>query len=637
MLETLLALVFLIAVAGIIWAIISPFLHRAELARIKARLEHLEHEVARLRRQQEAALVFEESPQVVSSKQSAAREEVLDVLPVQTPPRPAPLSGMPATAGRTGEADTLESWIGQKGFGWAAVVLLLFATAFFLKYAFENRWIGELGRVSLGILAGLALSLFGWRYHRRGWRLFSQMLTAAGVVLLYLATFGAFGYYHLIPQRPATFFLVLLVLETGTLAVRYDAPAIAIMAVIGALLNPLLLHTGHDQYAVLFPYLLVLNGSVVALALFRHWRGLATIALLGTQGLFWGWYAEYYHPEKLAPALAVQLGFFACFLARHLLVPVVRGRCVDVEELLNVPLNALFLTLAGYVLLDEDYHRWLGSLSLGMAAVYAVLGWLLLRRHPEDPWHVLLVVSVSLAFLAMVFPLEADAAWIGLGWAVEGLALWWFGLRVRVNALHALGAVLLVLAIGRLIVVDTPWGGRSPFVPIFNRYALPALLIAGCVASAAVVSRRFPTSPVGLNPLAQAWAGLGGVLLIWLVLSLDTYQFFTAQIRGGGTDVVHLQRTADASLSVLWAAYAACVLTLGFRLKVRLLRWTALSLFGLTLAKVFLVDMAGLPGLYRVAAFFVLSLMMGAAAWGYQKLERLGGPSRQEVVHHETT
>jgi uncharacterized membrane protein len=79
-------------------------------------------------------------------------------------------------------------------------------------------------------------------------------------------------------------------------------------------------------------------------------------------------------------------------------------------------------------------------------------------------------------------------------------------------------------------------------------------------------------------------------------------------------------RAAQTSLSVLWAGYAAVVLALGFRLRSRPLRCLALGLFGVTLGKVVLVDMAELPGFYRVAAFFILSVMMGAAAWGYQKL-----------------
>jgi uncharacterized membrane protein len=631
MAEAVLLLVLLLVGAMILVPIVLWVRRGQQLALLNDRLERLEREVSRLRRRQESMRAPpEESAAVVAEEVDA---EVLEVVPVEeTPRRPHPVAHVQGP-----DADTLESWIGRQGFGWAAVVLLLCATAFFLKYAFENRWIGELGRVSIGILAGAALCVAGFRYHRRDWRTFSQMLTAGGVVLLYLATFGAFGYYHLLPRGPAGFFLVLLVLETGALAIRYESPAIALMAVIGALLNPLLLHADRDQYRTFFPYLLVLNAGVVALTLFRHWRVIATVALLGTQGLFWAWYAEHYHPEKRTAALLVQLGIFALFLAHHLLVPVLRGRRVDVEELVRVPLNAFFLTLAGYVLLNEDYHRWLGSLALLMAAVYALFAWLLLRRHAEDAWHVLLVVSVSLAFLAMVFPLEADAAWIGLGWAVEGLALWWFGLRIRADGLRVLGVVLLALAVVRLFFVDTPWIGREPFVPVLNRYAVPALLIAACVTAASIASRRLLPGPSDLERFAQIVSGLAGVLLVLLVLSLDTYQSFTTRMAVEGADREHLQKAANTSLSVLWAAYSALILTLGFRLQSQPLRWTALGLFGLTLAKVVLVDMAELPGLYRVVAFFVLSVLMGAAAWGYQKLERLRRLDRPEVVRHETS
>ena len=80
----------------------------------------------------------------------------------------------------------------------------------------------------------------GWRYvRRRGWLRFSQMLTAAGVVLLYLATYGAFGFYHLLPQRAAAPFLLLIVVETMALAALYDAPALGLVAILGGLLTRL--------------------------------------------------------------------------------------------------------------------------------------------------------------------------------------------------------------------------------------------------------------------------------------------------------------------------------------------------------------------------------------------------------------
>jgi hypothetical protein len=68
----------------------------------------------------------------------------------------------PAPKVQRPDADILESWIGRQGFGWAAVILLLFATAFFffLKYAFEKRL--RKGAPRSGKVDVAVLSLLPW-------------------------------------------------------------------------------------------------------------------------------------------------------------------------------------------------------------------------------------------------------------------------------------------------------------------------------------------------------------------------------------------------------------------------------------------------------------------------------------------
>ena len=622
--------------ALVVTVIVLPILvavHGRRIAQLRARLERLE-------RRQGTAGAGQEIAAVVSQPPSAA-EPAIELVLADEPAEPMVFGG-PVRPPPPAPAESWETWIGRRGLGWVAVVLMLLATAFFLKQVFENRWIGELGRVALGVAAGLLLSGLGFRYYRRDWRRFSQMLTAGGVVLLYLTTFGAFGYYHLLPRQPASLFLVALIVEAAALAVLYEAPSIALMAVIGGLMTPLLLASDRDQYRSLFLYLIALNAGVAGLAIVRPWRVIGLVSFLGSQGLFWAWYDRHYHPEKLAAAIGFQAALLGLYLGASLIVHVVRRWKATVEDLVRMLLVAGLSFAVAYTLLDEDYHLWMGSLAIGMAIVYTTFAWIALRSAGGDGRLVLTSVAVAIGFVATAIPIQAQAVWISLGWAILGLALWWFGLKARFAAIRAMGAVLLVLAAGRLVIFNTPSLDRPPFVPLWNSYGLPALAVAACILTVAALSWRTRRSATPLDRLAMAVAGLGGIALVWWVLSLESYQYFTAQAAQLQSEMAQRdQRVPDASgrpigevaaqraeqllrlghtaLSVVWAAYGVAVLAVGFRLRSSGLRWAALLVLGATLGKVVLVDMSDLPGFYRVATLFVAAVVMAMAAWAYQK------------------
>ncbi len=86
--------------------------------------------------------------------------------PAGEPPPPVIVSPTPTPEPARGTVQPLtavdvESIIGRRWIGWAAIVLILFGTAFFLKYAFDNRWIGEVGRVAIGITFGVGMTVIG--------------------------------------------------------------------------------------------------------------------------------------------------------------------------------------------------------------------------------------------------------------------------------------------------------------------------------------------------------------------------------------------------------------------------------------------------------------------------------------------
>lgn len=51
------------------------------------------------------------------------------------------------------------------------------------------------------------------------------------------------------------------------------------------------------------------------------------------------------------------------------------------------------------------------------------------------------------------------------------------------------------------------------------------------------------------------------------------------------------------------------------------LRWLSMTLYGVSVVKLFLVDMANVQQLYRILAFFVLAVVLGLVARTYQRFK----------------
>ena len=513
-----------------------------------------------------------------------------------------------------------ETFIGQKAFGWLAVMLFVFTAAFFLRYAYQNNWIGPVGRVAIGELVGVALLGLGWQYHRKSWSRFSNMLTSTGIVVLYLATYSAFGFYRLLPQQHAGVFLAVLVIESMIVAVCYRSSVVALVAVIGGLFTPVLLQTDHDSYSSLFTYLAVLNVGVVIALLMRSWSVVGSVAYLGTQWLFWIWYEGNYHPEKFAWTLGFQAVLCGSYLAHTLIGSLINSRPADWEELARFVVNAILSFVAFHVLTIEDYGVWQGSAAIGLATLYAGVARATLAWRPSDNRLLLTSLAVSIGFLAWAFPIQADTRWVSLGWAAMGAALWWFGLRVSAPPLRIMAGVLGAAAVTRLLVLDLPNDTRDPFVPIFNLVALPSLGVAGCILTSVVLADRFLKRLGSAERWLIAAGGVTGVLLLWLILSFECYGYFDAQAIGSEYFAVWEWR-GQLALTVMWTLYATALLWLGFRLGRARLRWLGMALYGVSVVKLFLVDMANVQQLYRILAFFVLAVVLGLVARTYQRFK----------------
>lgn len=520
------------------------------------------------------------------------------------------------------QAADLESIIGRRWLGWVAVALILFAASFFLKYAFDNRWIGELGRVAIGLAAGVSFTLLGFRYHRRNWRIFSQILTAGGIVLLYLSVYAAFGYYHLVTQRAAFIYLLIVVAEAAALAVLYDAQAIAIMALVGGFLTPILLRSDRDQYQALFGYITALD--IGALALPRHWNGLSSLAFFGTHLLFWLWYADNYHPQKLPVVMTFHTGVFLIFLLAPLGRRILKRQFATVEDLCLLPINAFVFFATAYHLLNPNYHDWMGAFAIVMALIYAGAARILLDRVATTRMEVLLIIGVALTFVTLAIPIQLEGNWITIGWSVLAVTLLWASIKTRFPSLEACAVALFALALAKLLFWDTPFGYRALFTPVGNKYFLSSLVVTACLFGAAALYHKLEDTKEARSINLKVPILLIAIITLWLILSVETFTYFRAQAYAlkEADDVRHKLWLGQMALSVLWSLYAGTLALIGFIRRSAAIRWAALGFFGLTVFKVMLFDIAQLRQLYRIIAFLVLGLLLLVVAWGYNKAFR---------------
>ncbi len=511
-----------------------------------------------------------------------------------------------------------ETFIGQKAFGWMAAILFLFSATFFLRYAYQNNWIGPVGRVAIGELVGSALMIAGCRYHLNGWRRFSTMLMSTGIVVIYLATYSAFGFYNLLSQQHAGIFLAILVLESMIVAVFCRSAVIGLVSVIGGLMTPVLMQADHDTYSSFFTWLAALNFGVVVALCVQRWRAVGSVAFIGTQFLFWTWYDGNYHPEKFAWALGFQVLVSVLYFGQCLVVTRYQHRTADYEDLGRYVINGILGFIAIRVLTLDSWSDWIGTVALLAAAAYALAGKLILTWRPNDHRLLLTSLAVSVGFVAWAIPVQADAHWIALGWAMMALALWLFGLRISSRVLRLMSATLACLAVGRILLFDLPLYVRDPFIPIFNRTAFPSLTVAGLVLAAVWKSDRYLPRLSSGERFCVGVAAVCGTTLLWVLLSLECHGYVVSRSMLGG-DVDLWRWRAQLALTVFWTVFATAVLCLGFKFERSRLRWFAMVLFGITVLKLFVVDMANVQQIYRIVAFFILAIVLGLVARSYQR------------------
>lgn len=531
------------------------------------------------------------------------------------------------------DGDGFEKQIGQYWLNRIGIVAILIGVSYFLKYAFENNWIGPAGRVAIGLLAGIGLLLWSERFRSRGHELFSYSLKACGIGTLYLSLWAAFQVYHLIPSAVAFVAMVIVTGATITLAFAQDAELLATFALAGGFATPALLSTGENHEVVLFSYVVLLDLAILALAVVKPWRRLLWGSAAGTIILYIGWFAEYYGRTQRPLTVFFAALFSAIFAAVPLVTTASRSKRIagpSITLTLLPLLNAcaFFLTLW---IMYEPQTATLTWYALALAAAYLGIASLCGRRFPDQDtkFLTLLHVAIAVVFITIAIPLKLDAHWITIGWLIESAALLWVGVSTQNKLLRYLAVAALILGVFRLLVIDNFHTATLVFNARFATYLVAIAVLGGIV----IFGKRY-ASKEEMPLLDLALVALNLLALIALTREAADYYdrqlLAYARVRSGYAGA-QLRLSRDFSYSALWLVYGAGLMAVGLWKRSALTRWQALFLMAVTIAKVFLYDTSQLEQGYRILSFVALGAVLLAISFMYQRdWLKLSSPSAKE-------
>jgi len=604
---------------------------QSELQAIRQLLAELTNRVYRIEQRLEGS-----TPSAAEARSpSSGREPSSPPVPVPPavptsrlpPTAPYPLIPPASIASTLKPQPDLESRIGSHWLNRIGIAALLIGVSYFLKFAFDNNWIGPAGRVSIGLIAGIAIVIWSERFRFNNYKAFSYSLKAVGIGTLYLSLWAGFHLYRLVPSSVAFGMMLVVTAATSLMALTQDAQILAAFALVGAFTTPVLLSTGENREIALFTYVAILDVATLVLVTFRPWRRLLVMSYAGTLILYLGWYWTFYNRSQFTLTLAYATLFFAVFAIAPLITLQPDG---ENSVLAAIPavlafLNAGVYFLEAYAMIEEVNKVNMAWFALGLAAVYIFLSRQVRARNLVPGASAILYflhLALAIGFITVAIPIRLDAHWITIGWFIEAGVLLWIANRVRSDFLNAFALGALVLGVARLLLIDNFQTTQL----IFNlRMATYVVAVAVLGAVAWFGAQR--EDDTGRTIAAIAVVALNVLALIALSREVNDYylremaRFRPAgnQWRGAYLDYRNLEIGRDFTYSALWMAYGAMLMVVGFLRRSAFVRWLALILIALTVVKVFVYDVSKLERGYRIVSFIVLGVLLLAISFVYQR------------------
>ncbi|NCC50148.1 MAG: DUF2339 domain-containing protein [Spartobacteria bacterium] len=498
----------------------------------------------------------------------------------------------------------------------AGIIVIVACVAYFLKWSIERDLIGPMGRTGMAIIAGVGLLIWGYRLLGKKYHLMGQGFIGGGLAILYYSMYAAGPQFELIPIWSAFVMMILITITAGLLAVRTDSMLIAILGIIGGFSTPILLSTGEANFLVLYSYLFILGGGILALSHFKPWR------LLNYLGFALTWLmicASLFGFEKTDFPVVITL--MSLLFALHTSIVywynVARDEKVTILEIIYLVANAFIFSLLAYGVIRYTHGRpWPSILTTALAVFFIAHVFAFLKAKRGDRTLLIALVALAGFYTSLTMPLVLEKESLTMSWALLAFLFLWLSGKLGSPFLRSLSYFLYGVVFFKLATIDmyrnfpNPRSGGVGTYKVYlsqmsDRLWTFGMSIASVFCAFFLEKRRRLTEAkteedavVGRPSLLRAIFYWAGIIILFVYLQLEVNAFFK----------FHMAWRLPM-LTVVWCAMGAYFLMRYIHTDDWLNMMAASFFLGFAALKIFLIDLYS----WQPNAHGVLLIEYGAA------------------------
>ena len=342
----------------------------------------------------------------------------------------------------------LEKFIGENLINKIGIGILVLGISYFVRYAIDQNWISEIGRVAIGILSGGLLTFIAHKI-RKTYTAFSSVLVGGAMAVFYYSISIAFHDYQLFSQPVAFGLMVVITGFSVLLSISYNRKELAILGLVGAFTTPLIVSNGGSNYQVLFSYLAIVNAGMLVLAYFKKWNVVNILSLAFTVVMFGGWFVTKVVGVVNPPykgALFFASLFYVIFFMMNIINNVKEKRKFKGYEFgLLLSTTALFYGVGMTILSLSGNEKFQGLFTIGLGVFNLLFAFPLFKRNKTDKSLIFLLVGLVLTFVSLAAPVQLSGNYITLFWTTEMLLLLWLGQKSNIKFMKLSSLVIMCL------------------------------------------------------------------------------------------------------------------------------------------------------------------------------------------------